>query len=190
MVVPVALGCALYPEIGISIFSSSFEPAEDNLRILSLFLFLVYFSMPLGTCIMAAGKQRAWAVVQALCVAVSLILDPLLVPYFQERTGNGGMGLCVAAVVSEVVVIVSGLILVPKGVLDRRLGRALLFALLSGAAMGGVAWVTRGLWPILGASLAVSAYAVVLVASGGVEKDQMAAIRASIERRLSRFRRA
>jgi O-antigen/teichoic acid export membrane protein len=98
LVVPVALGCLLYPEIGISIFSrKSFGPAEDNLRISSLFIFLVYFTMPLGICILAAGKQRAWSIVQSLCIVVSLVLDPVLVPWFQTRNKNGLLALALVS---------------------------------------------------------------------------------------------
>ena len=42
LAVPVALGCFMYPELGIQLFNSvSFGPAADNLRVLSLLLFLV-----------------------------------------------------------------------------------------------------------------------------------------------------
>src|SRR6185295_18618420 len=77
LVMPLAFGCALYPDIGTTIYSrAAFAPAEANLRILSVFLFLMYFTMPLGTVLLASGRQRGWAVVQSLCVVVSVVLDP------------------------------------------------------------------------------------------------------------------
>src|SRR5262249_54192989 len=124
--IPVALGCGLYPEIGVAFFSRvSFRPAEDNLRIMSVFVALVYFSMPLGTCILAAGKQRAWTTVQCLCIVSSLVLDPLLVPVFQRRTGNGSLGLCVASVASEAMMVIFGIALAGSGVFDRNLRRSI-----------------------------------------------------------------
>lgn len=187
LAVPVALGCALYPELGVAIFSrESFAAAENNLRVLAAFLFLVYFSMPLGTCIMAAGKQRAWSIVQALCVVVSAVLDPLLVPYFQAHWGNGGLGLCTASVVSETVVIACGIALLPRGVFDRRLLRTLLFAALSGGAMALVAHFTRSINPWLAAPVSVVAYGVALSASGGIEREQMDRIKGFFARKLSR----
>jgi O-antigen/teichoic acid export membrane protein len=133
LAVPVALGCALYPEIGVALFSrESFRPSEDNLRVMALYLALVYFTMPLGTCIMAAGKERAWSAVQCLCVVTSLMLDPLLVPVFQRRTGNGGLGLCVAAGISEAIMIGFGVALAPMGIFDRRLRRLIWLTLVSG----------------------------------------------------------
>jgi O-antigen/teichoic acid export membrane protein len=184
---PVALCCGLFPEVGVALFSrESFRPAEDNLRILALFVALVYFSMPLGTCIMAAGKQRAWSAVQCLCVVISLVLDPLLVPVFQRRTGNGGLGLCVAAVTSEAIMIASGVALAPRGVFDRRLRRVILLALLSSAAMMLMAQIAKPLSPFIAAPLSLLAYTGALWLTGGVDKNQVAAIRMALARGLSR----
>jgi O-antigen/teichoic acid export membrane protein len=186
--IPAAIGCGLYPEIGVALFSrESFRPAEDNLRILSVFVALVYFSMPLGTAVMAAGRQRAWSVVQCLCVAVSVVLDPLLVPVFQSRTGNGGLGLCVASVVSEVLMIGCGVALVPRGVFDRRLRHVVMLALVSGSAMMLAARIARPLTPFLGAPLSLLAYVTVLWLTGGVDDNQMAAIRRTLGRGFSRI---
>ncbi|MEO8905005.1 MAG: oligosaccharide flippase family protein [Polyangiaceae bacterium] len=185
--IPVALGCGLYPEVGVGMFShKSFAPAEDNLRISALYLFLVYFSMPLGMCIFACGKRKVWSGVQGLCVVVSAVLDPLLVPWFQAHHHNGGLGLCIAGVISEALVIVCGLFLLPKGVIDKRLARSLLFALASGAVMALVARLLKGFSPFLGAPLAVLAYVIALWATGGVEKQQVAAVRAFVSRKFSR----
>jgi O-antigen/teichoic acid export membrane protein len=189
LVVPVALGCGLYPEIGISIFSEkSFGPAEDNLRVSALFLFLVYFSMPLGICILAAGKQRAWSIVQSLCVGVSLVLDPILVPWFQKRTGNGGIGICVATVLSEVLVVACGVALAPRGIFDRRFGKSVLLAVLCGGLMALVARLLHSITPFVAAPLAVLAYGIGLVVTGGIERNHINSFRASVARRFNRGR--
>ncbi|MEO6598800.1 MAG: polysaccharide biosynthesis C-terminal domain-containing protein [Polyangiaceae bacterium] len=109
--------------------------------------------MPLGLCIMAAGKQRAWSIVQSLCVVASLVLDPLLIPWFQRRTGNGGLGLSVAGVASEVLVIGCGLALAPRGTFDRRFARSVLLATLSGGAMALAAHFMRHITPFVAAPL-------------------------------------
>ena len=186
LVMPIALSCALFPETAIALFSrESFEPAEDNLRVLSLFVFLVYFSMPLGTCILAAGRQRAWSIVQSLCVVVSLVLDPLLVPWFQARTGNGSLGLCVATTFSELVVVGCGLVLVPRGVLDRGFFRTMSSATLAGAAMVALALVARPLTVWVVAPLSLVAYAIVLTLSGGIDREHVAAVRGFVRRKFS-----
>ncbi|MEI9953261.1 MAG: polysaccharide biosynthesis C-terminal domain-containing protein [Pseudomonadota bacterium] len=158
------------------------------MRVSALFLLLVYFSMPLGICILAAGKQRAWSIVQSLCVGVSFVLDPLLIPWFQRRNGNGGLGPCVAAVVSEVVVVALGVALAPQGIFDRRFARSLLLALASGAAMILVAASTRSVTPFVSAPLAVITYAASLWVTGALEQSHVEAIRNFVGRRILRRR--
>jgi O-antigen/teichoic acid export membrane protein len=189
LVIPVALGCLLYPDIGIRLFDrTSFQPAEDNLRVLSILLFLFYFTMILGVSIAATGRQRAWAIVQSGCVAVSLLLDPLLIPWFQRRMGNGGLGVCVAAIVSETMVLAWGVALVPAGVFDRRFTRSLVPALLSGAGMVAAALLLRSAPSLLAAPIAVGTYAGCLWLTGGIDKSQIATVRGFVDRALRKDR--
>jgi O-antigen/teichoic acid export membrane protein len=118
VVVPIALGCGLFPELGVAIFGQKdFGPAADDLRILAPYVFLVYFSMVIGSCLVSAGRQNSWTVVQLGSVVVSAALDPLLITWFQAHHGNGGLGVCTAAVISEVLMVSGGLWLLPKGIL-------------------------------------------------------------------------
>ena len=184
VVAPVALGCALFPDIGVALFSrTAFRPAEDNLRVISVFVALVYFSMPLGICIMAAGRQRAWSVVQCLCVVTALVLDPLLIPIFQNSYGNGGLGLCVAAGVSEAIMIGFGLALAPRGIFDRGFGRQLLVVGVSGAAMAVVGLLALPWSSYVAAPLALVAYAVALWLTGGIDANQLSAVGFALRRR-------
>jgi O-antigen/teichoic acid export membrane protein len=189
LVIPVALGCAIYPDIGIAIYGhKTFGRAEENLRILSLFLALVYFTMPLGVAAFAKGKQRGWAFVQSLCVLVSLVLDPILVPWFQRRTGNGGLGICTATVVSEIVVVACAIPLTGLEFYDRLFWRSFLSALLAGSGMTATAYLLRSLNSFLAAPLAVMVYAAILWWTGALEKRYLDAIRSKIAGKLGRLR--
>jgi O-antigen/teichoic acid export membrane protein len=189
LVMPIALGCGLYPEIGVDIFSKeSFGPAADNLRVLSFYLFLVYFTMPIGTCVLACGKQRAWSVVQSLCVIVSLVLDPLLTPWFQHRYGNGGLGPSFAAVVSELAVVICGVALMPRGTIDARLWRTFAFTIASGAAMVVAARLLHSINPFVAAPIATLAYGGALWVTGEIGPTHVAAIKNFAARKLRRGR--
>jgi O-antigen/teichoic acid export membrane protein len=187
LVVPVALGCFLYPDIGVRIFSrESFGPAEQNLQLLSIFVFLVYFSMVLGTVLTAAGTQRAWAVAQAACLVVSCVLDPLLIPWFQAKTGNGGLGLCIATNASELLMVSAGIYLSPPGLFNAALVRKLLLMLVSGLAMVVVAKLLGRFSPFLAAPIAVLAYAGALVATGALDREKALALKNMFARKLAR----
>ncbi len=182
--VPIALGCALYPGIGVALFgAAAYRPAEDNLRVLAIYVLLVYCSMPIGSTLAAAGRQRAWAAAQFGCVVVSALADPVLIPWFQQRTGNGGLGVCVSTAVSEVFMVAAGLWLLPRGVIDRSLAHVLALAVPAGGAMVLAALALSSLpWlsPYVAAPLAMATYAAVLRATGAVDRAQLVAARAML----------
>ena len=187
LAVPIALSCALFPEVGISIFGRhGYGAAEDNLRVMALNLGLTYFSMTLGSCLLAAGKQRTWAIFQFLSVGVSLVLDPLLIPWFQARVGNGGLGVCWAGVACEVLMLVGGIALTPKGVFDTTLIRSLFLALASGAAMALVARLLGSVTAFVTAPIALVVYAAVMWFTGGVDRWQVIRIINAVKQKVSR----
>jgi O-antigen/teichoic acid export membrane protein len=189
LVMPVALGCLLYPDIGIAFYDRRlFHAAEDNMRVFSLFVFLLYFTMPIGICVLASGRQRAWTIVQSSCVGVSLVLDPLLIPWFQHRFGNGGLGVGVATVVSEVIVLACGISLAPSGLFDSRFWRSLVPALVSCAAMAASARALRFMSSFAAAPVAVAAYVGCLWLTGGLKEEFVVELRRRVQGRLTRLR--
>ena len=95
--------------------------------------------------------------------------------------------MCVAAVVSELIVIAFGVGLAPKGIFDRRLVRLMLLALASGAAMTLVALITKPLMPFVAVPLSLLTYVLGLWLTGAIDEDQIAAIRGTMGRGFSRL---
>jgi O-antigen/teichoic acid export membrane protein len=187
LVAPLSLGCAIYPDLAVRAFSRhSYGPAETDLRVLSLFVLALFFSMVLSTGLAAAGRSRPWAACQFGCVIVSAVLDPILVPYFQTRYGNGSLGVCVSIVVSETLMVVGGLALLPKGVLDRGFARALGLTAVSAIAMAATARALSHLNPFIAAPISVVAYGACLWATGGVDPALAELFRQTIARRFRR----
>jgi hypothetical protein len=116
-------------------------------------------------------------------VAASFVLDPILVPIFQRQTGNGGLGLCVASVISEAVMIGCGVWLAPKGVFDGKLMRVVAFTLVSGVGMIAIAQLVKPLGPFVAAPLSLAAYAAGLWLMGVVDKAQLTAIVSAVLRK-------
>jgi O-antigen/teichoic acid export membrane protein len=189
LAVPAAVGCGMFPELGVAIFDrAKFAGAVDHLRVMSVFVFLVYFSMPLGTCILASNRQRAWAIVQGLCVIVSLCGNPFLIPYFQTLTGNGAIGTCITLVVSEALVVGCGLALAPRGIFNRELNKSFALAALSGAAMAIVAWLTKPISLFLAVPAALLTYGVAAWLSGALQQATIDMVKEIVARKLRRAR--
>jgi O-antigen/teichoic acid export membrane protein len=177
VVFPVALGCALFPRLGVMIFNSAtYAPAEQNVRVLALWLFLLYITIPLSQCIMASGRQGRWTVVQFGCVIISAVADPLLIRWFQAHGGNGGLGVCVATVGSEVLMLIGAALLVPSDVLDWTMLRSLAKPALAGAVMAAVGLLVAPYSTLLGAIVSVLAYGGVLWISGTLSLRELRAI--------------
>jgi O-antigen/teichoic acid export membrane protein len=184
VVVPLALGCFLFPDLGVAIFGQRYYgPTTNDLRLLAPYIFLVYFSMPIGSCLTAYGRQAGWTMVQLVCVLISTAFDPLMIRWFQLHTGNGGLGVCLTTVISEVLMVIGGLWLLPKGVVGK-VPRAKVVAVgLSGVGMAVVALALGSLDVILRALLAVLAYLVCLRLAGGVSFVQFRSLVATIRGR-------
>ena len=169
-VLPLAMGCVLFPQIGVALFGQkAYGPAADDLRVLAGYLFLVYFSMPIGSCLISSGRQSAWTVVQASSLIVSLVLDPPFILRFQDHGGNGGLGVCVASVISEALMVTGGLALLPTGILSKVRLEKVVRALACAAAMVAVAFAAKPLDEALRACLAVIAYALCLQLTGAFD---------------------
>ena len=175
----VSVGTLLFADFAIHVVYSktAFSPAADDLRILAGFVFLMYFTLILGTAIAAAGKHMIWAGAQAMCIVVSAVGDPLLVPLCERRFGNGGLAVCITAVLSELLVMVAAMVIVRGEGLIRQLGGAVLPVLAGSAAMWAVSWLLRGAPTLLAMAAATLVYAGVVIALGGADRTHLALVK-------------
>lgn len=187
VVAPAAIGAAMYPDLGIQLFNKeTFHEAEDNLRLLSVFLVLAYVTMTSGTTAIAGGKQKIWSVAQFGCVAVSAALDPFLVPYFETHYGNGGLGVCISVIVGELVILGFAVVLLPEILLGRAVLRMAGATAIGGLVMALTAHFTRMVMnPWLSAPLAVLAYAAALWKMGLLTPERLRGLKAMFSKKAA-----
>jgi len=173
-----ATGTALFADIPVNLIygAERFGPAAAILRVLAIYVVLVYASILLGIAIAAAKRQLRYAVAQSLCVVVSVILDPILIPRFERLAGNGGLGVSASVVAAEVAMVAAGLILLPAGVVDRTLGTTLVRSLAAALGMGAVGLALRP-FPLAALPLSIAAYACILRALGGLDAQTVDLLR-------------
>jgi O-antigen/teichoic acid export membrane protein len=99
-----------HPVVELIFGARGFAPAGTILQVFAPGLFLLFLDILFGTVIYAIGSGTAFAVAKILSVALGAGLDFLLIPIFQSRTGNGGIGVMVSFAASEVVVFVGSMI--------------------------------------------------------------------------------
>jgi len=178
------VGTFLFADLAIAIIygQRNFTPAGSILKVYGPALFLVFIDVLFGNALTALGRATALSVAKIGSVVLSTALDLILIPLFQNSTGNGGLGVVVAFATSEAVVFAGALFLLPRGslgptaVLDvgRALGSAVITALLF-----------RWMPPLpfyVGLPVCVLAFSLCSVALGLVRRADVQLLRALLRR--------
>jgi O-antigen/teichoic acid export membrane protein len=159
-----AVGTYLCADLAVDVFygGGRYDPAGVILQVSAPSFFLFFVDVLLGAAIVAAGRSAAMAVAKVVNVATSTALDLWLIPVFQARYGNGGIGAAIAYGASEIIMFAAALLIIPRGSMGRAfvldLGRALV-------ASGGAVASVYLLWPRWAATPATqSSWAVTLPA--------------------------
>ena len=188
----ISTGTFLFADVAIRVVygTKGYAPAVSDLRVLSGFVMLLFFSLIPGSAILASGRQMLWSAVQGICIVVSAVGDPLLVPVFQGRFGNGGLGVCVSAIVSESLMIAFAMVLLRDLHLPRALAPTLWRALLGGAGMILLERALRGVSPLLTIPACVAVYFGIVYALGGIEREQVMLLRETLRGKVANANRA
>jgi O-antigen/teichoic acid export membrane protein len=182
-----ATGTVIFAPLIVNIIygKASFANAAVDLRVLSAYVLLVYTSVVLGNAIAAARLQFRWAIAQTFCLLVSLVLDPLLIPWFEAWLHNGSLGVCVSVVIAEVAMVATGLFMLPAGSVQRSLLRTLGRSLAGAAAMAGAGLLLAD-WPVLAIPASVAAYGGVLWRLGEFDAELIDLARSAILKKTGR----
>jgi O-antigen/teichoic acid export membrane protein len=167
-----ATGTVLFSSVVVDLVygRAGYAPAAMNLAVMSVFILLVYFSIVLGPSLCAAGRQWQWCIAQSLCLIVSIVLDPILIPWAQRTYGNGGLGVCISIGVAEVAMVTSGLLILPRGIVNRAVAQTLMRCLTAAAAMVAVGLLLDN-QPALAIPTTVATYVALLWLQGDFDSD-------------------
>ena len=115
-------------------------------------------------------------------VAVGTALDVLLIPLFQARFGNGGIGVVVAFALSELVVFAGALLVLRRGTLQAATALDVARALGAAAATVALFRFMPAVPPWIGIPLCVAAFGVVSLALGLARARDLAVLRSLLRR--------
>lgn len=180
-----SVGTWLFADVAIHVMFGhrQYGPAGIILQVFGLGLFLTFVDILIGTALTAVGRATAFAVAKIASLVLAVGLELLLIPYFQARSGNGGIGVTVASVLSEGVIFAGGLLLMPKGTLGLDVfvdgGRALVSALGTFLVLH---WLPP-LTPWVGIPLCIAVFTALSAAVGLVRRRDLTVVRALVQRR-------
>ncbi len=169
-----SVGSFLFADDAIAIvYGQHFGPSAIIMKVFGLGFPLLFMGVLFFTTLFALGRAKVLSVVKVASVALTATLELVLIPIFQERTGNGGIGVVAAAVASEFVVFAVVIFLLRREVLAldfwvdiaRALGSAALTMLL-------FFWMPP-LPFLVGVPVCVIAFSLISVGLGLVRRDDI-----------------
>lgn len=192
VIIPLALGVSLFSREIIEIlpYPDGFQNTIPLLTVLSLTIPFTAFLVILGTIAMAIDRQKAWAMALLGTLVLNIILNVILVQIFQNHFGNGGIGIAISTLFSEAIMVVIGVRLMPKGVIDKALVITLARVGIAGAGMAVVVLSAKGLGapeiPLV--AIGGITYIVFAFAVKAVTKRDIELIRSVVSRRSKGIR--
>jgi O-antigen/teichoic acid export membrane protein len=154
--IPLAIGMAAMAPgiIGLLFGIPEYEGSITLYRILLLSLPILYVDFMLATTLLASDKQKQMSLVSMGAIPVNVGLNMLLIPFFQEREGNGATGAALATVLTEIGIMGMFLALLPKGILKGFRAAVILKSVAGGVVMAlcflggeglGIPWLLQGI---------------------------------------------
>ena len=92
-----------------------FLETASILRVSALFVPLLFLVLVLASAMNAVGRNKTLAAISIIRVFVCVVLNWLLIGYWQQRFGNGAIALVIIAGVAEIPAVIACLALLPKG---------------------------------------------------------------------------
>lgn len=135
--VPVSIGAIYFARniVGIFYGMPRYEPSVIVLQVLAGGLIFLYVDMILGSALLSSDRQRKLVLVSLTAIPLNIILNLLLIPFFQEHNMNGGIGVAVATGSTEIFMMVSMLRMLQRGSLKGLRLDVIVKALAAGVAM-------------------------------------------------------
>lgn len=178
-----AVGTILFADVAIAVVYGErhFGPAASVLRAFAPGLALIYIDMVFGYAILARGKATQLAKAKIVAVLVTTGVELVLVPLFQGRFGNGGIGLVLATAAGELVMVMAAVYLL-KGIVTGGMALDLVRGLGCAATTIFVFRAAPALPAVIGIPVSVLLFVGIAMAFGLVRRQDLELLGSSVRR--------
>jgi len=170
-----AVGCYLFADFAVDLIygASHFRPSVEVLEFYAPVFFILFFNMLLGNVVIAIRRTREMAFAKLGNMLVSTILALFLVPAFQARGDNGGLGIVVAIGAGELLMFMFFAAVLPPGTLDRGTLLDTARALLASFGTLVLFWLLPPISPWLGIPLCTIVFGLLALSVGLVSRAEL-----------------
>jgi O-antigen/teichoic acid export membrane protein len=142
--VPIGLGIFIIANnLVVILFGSEFTESGPVLALMGIVLIMTYQNMLLGQYLISTDRQNIWPWVTGVAMLATIPLDLIFIPWCQANFQNGALGGSISYLVTEAGILIAGILLVPKGSLDRSNAGFALRILFAGGVMVAATWWLR-----------------------------------------------
>jgi len=135
--IPVTIGAVTFAQdvIGLLYGLPAYEPSILVFRVFSFGIIFLFSDMMIGTTLLASNKQGQQSLLALAAIPLNIGMNYAMIPYFQERLGNGGVGAAIATILTELFIMIAGMSILAKGTLVGFRYRVVLKAMVAGVSM-------------------------------------------------------
>jgi O-antigen/teichoic acid export membrane protein len=187
--IPIGLGVLVVADpLVVLLFGQQFVNSGPILALMGIVLILTYLNMLMGQFLISMDRQNSWTVVMAIAAVATLPLDLWLIPLCDRLYGNGGIGGSLSFIIIEGGMVMAGLAMLPRGVLNRSNGWLAARALMAGLAMVAGTWWARDLFLGIPVALGILIYTALAWLLRLVQREEIELARDLIQRVAGRLR--
>ena len=124
----------------------------------------MYLNIMLNQVLVAARRQIAWTWVMAGATVLNPALNAVLIEVTQRRYGNGAIGAAVSLLLTELAIVTAGMVMVGRGVVDRRVARRVAVTGVASSAACAAAVAAQPLGTVASLAFAAATFAALALA--------------------------
>lgn len=190
LAVPVGLGVLLIADqLVVLLFGQEFAGSGPVLAVMGIVLLLTYQNMLLGRFFMAVDRQKVYSYIMAVALAATIPLDLILIPWTKQTFNNGAIGGGLSFVVTELLILVLALRMMPKGILGLKNVALTAKVLLSGAVMLAVTWWLRDVFIAVPVLVGAAVYIVMVLVLHVVPPEDWEILKTAAAQILNRLQK-
>jgi O-antigen/teichoic acid export membrane protein len=188
--VPIGLGVVLVASpLVVLLFGSDFASAGPILAVFGVVTILTYQNMMLGQFLISTDRQRPWSRVIALAAVLTIPLDLIFIPLGERQLGIGAVGGAMSFVITELLMMIAALYLLPKGYLTWDNAQRALRVLASGLVMLAAVWWLRGMFILIPILAGAAVFVAAILFLQAVPNEDWALLRSVANNLIGRLRR-
>ena len=131
-----------------AVSTRSTAPSAQVLTVFGVVTILTCQTILIGRFAVATDRVKFWTGVMVVAILISIPLDIVLVPWADDRYGNGAIGGALAYVVTETVILTLGIAKIAPYLVNRRtFGRVARCAVAGGASLAASWWLRDEVLP-------------------------------------------